>query len=211
MATHPTTRATQKVGSRLELCETRLDRILDPGGEVDEGVVPAARDALEHLGAGVAGAIDGVAEAHDAVALLDLPANPRVGSLEGADLVEGLERPARGTTVPRPREGADGADEAGREIGARAGDDARGEGRGVEPVVHRRHEVLLHRAAVLLGGRVARDHPQVVLRVAESRVRWHRVETSPEAVRCGKDRGCHRDGGHCSRELLPLVTVVERS
>lgn len=70
---------------RLELGEDGLHLVFDLHGEVDEWSAEALRDGLEHPGARVLGAVDGVAEAHDAAAREDLLADPAVDAVRGAD------------------------------------------------------------------------------------------------------------------------------
>ncbi|KUM77057.1 hypothetical protein AQI70_14060 [Streptomyces curacoi] len=61
----------------LQLGEDRLHTAFDLHCELDPWAAEVLGDLAEHPGAGVLGAVDGVTEAHDAVAGEDAFADPR--------------------------------------------------------------------------------------------------------------------------------------
>ena len=87
-----------------------------------------------------------MAEAHDPLAATDRVADPLLGALGRADLVELVDDLGRGAAVERALEGADGAADRAREVRPGRGDDARGERRGVEAVLRADDEVGVERA-----------------------------------------------------------------
>ena len=131
---------------RLEPLQRGEDPALDVDRLVDEVAAEPHGDLAQQRRAGIAGAVDGVAEAHDPPAGGDLGLDPGLGVGRVADGVEGVEGPARGAAVQRAGERAEGgADDVGH-VGAGRRDDAGRERRGVEAVVDREDEVVLEGA-----------------------------------------------------------------
>ncbi len=149
-------------------------------------------------------------EAHDPVAGEHPLADPAVDAVGGADGVQGVEGAAGGTAVQRTGECADGGHQAGGDVRPGGGDDAAGEGRGVETVVDGGDQVLLHGpdpAGVRYG---TGEHVEVVGRVGQVGTRLHRFEPPAEPVQRGQHGG---DGGTHGQSVAasPLrIDVVHR-
>ena len=160
-ADHPAVRAQVNIGVNIE--RRHLGEVEDDGGpELDvrgehpvgparvqllerglleggRGLVARGAEALagraQHAGARVLGAVDAVAEAHQAVALVEdaLDVGRRVALL--LDAVEHVEHAGGRAAVERPGHGADGPREGCGDVGAGGGDDAGREGRGIHAVL----------------------------------------------------------------------------
>ncbi len=115
--------------------------------------------------------------------------------------------------MQRALECADGTDHRGDQVGARGGDDARRESRGVHPVVADRDEVPLERARRGRSGSAAGEHAQVIGRRGKvfSRCRCRRPApvTPPPCVYCGNRR--HHRGGVIDEVIVGLETGENRA
>ena len=107
------------------------------------------------------------------------------GAVGRADGVDGVEGPARGPAVQRPRQRPDGADHGGGGVGPRRGDDPGGEGGGVEAVVDGQDQVLLQGPGQGRVGPSAGHHPQVVGGVIQVGVGLDRIAARGQAVQGG--------------------------
>lgn len=76
--------------ARFQLGEDGLHLAFHLDGEGDAWAAEVLGDVAQHAGAGVLGAVDGVAEAHDAVAGEDAFTDPGVDAVGSADGVEGV-------------------------------------------------------------------------------------------------------------------------
>jgi hypothetical protein len=93
----------------------------------------------EHVGARVANLVHAMAEAHEALAALDLLPEHLLRARGVADLEHHVERGPRRAAMKGPFQRADRARGRRDEVGAGRHDHARGERRCVEPVIgHRR-------------------------------------------------------------------------
>ena len=112
-----------------------------------------------------------------------------------------------GAAVQRPLQRADRRDDRGVHVGVRAGDDARGERRGVHLVLGVEDHRDLERARLLGRRRLAAQHRQEVLRVPERRVGSDGGLAAAPALVARDDRRQLRD----QRDGLPvLARAVDR-
>ena len=120
---------------------------------------PAASRARAPSGEGrapaVLGAVDAMAEAHDPLAAVEHVVHVRGGVAARLDLVEHLQHARRRAAVERPGERTDRRRHRRGAVRSRRGSDARGERRGVHPVLGRRHPVGVDRLDVLRVGLAA--------------------------------------------------------
>ena len=141
-------------------------------------------------GAGVFGVIDAVAEAGDFFLLGEHL--PDVLDWVGAGLVDGVEEAHGGlvgAAVQWAFECADGSGDGGVDVGECGGDDAGGEGAGVELVVGVEDECDVEGAGRGVGGLLAVEHPEEVGGVGE---RWVGLDDGlafADAVEDGDDHG----------------------
>ena len=105
-----------------------------------------ARDVLDDAVARIGDRVDGMAEADDDLLAREARADVGDGFLGRAIALLDLERDLVRAAVLRAAQRADAAGDAGVQIRARAGDDARRERRGVELVLGVQHERRVHRA-----------------------------------------------------------------
>ena len=109
-----------------------------------------------------------------------------------AGLVDGVEQVHDGfvgAAVQRALERADGAGDGGVHVGERGGDDARGEGAGVELVVGVQDERDVEGLGGGLGGLLAVEHPEEVGGVGERGVGLDDLLAFADAVEDGDDHG----------------------
>ena len=132
-------------------------------------------------------------EAHQPVAAGERVADPLLGLLGRPDLVDLLDDLRRGAAVERPLHRADRAAHRRREVGAGRGDDAGGEGRGVEAVLRADDEVGVQGPGRLVVGRRAVDHVQ------EARRRGRGRDRARSAPRRRADPGERRQRGRRDR------------
>jgi hypothetical protein len=175
----------------FELGQRALHLALHLDGELPEVAADVLDDAPQQLGAGVGGAVDGVAETHDPLAAGDGVAHPGGGVGGRADGVERVERPAGRPAVQRPRQRAEGGDHGRAQVGAGRRDRPGHERGGVEAVVDAEDQVLLDGPHVAGVDRrcVAEQHVQVVGGVAQVGAGRHRLGARPQPVEGGDQGG----------------------
>src|SRR5580693_1616029 len=132
-----------QVAPWLEIGEHRDDRLLDLVCELYKRAAEALRNFFKHRGAGVFSGVDGMAEAHDPLAVHHFGRDYRTGAIEGPYLVKQVQCSAGRAAVQWAAERSDRADDARSHVSAGGGDDPGGEGRGVETMVDRRDQVVL--------------------------------------------------------------------
>ncbi len=173
--------------------------LFGPGG----GVVQLRRGGPGHLaqdlGPRVVRAVGPVAEAAEALVARVSVVEPLLGVFGGADLVEHVARRECGAAVGRSFKRGDRADDARGKVAAGRGDDARGEGGGVEAVVREQHEVRVDEMCLLRVRLLAFETPEQVGGVAEVLARLDRLLPLPTPVRHADD--CREDGGQRDRFL----------
>ena len=103
----------------------------------------------QHPRARVFGAVDAVAEAHQAVAAVERVRDPALGVAGRFDFVEHLQHARGRAAVQRARERAHRGGQRRGDVGAGRGDDARGERGGVHAVLGRRDPVGVDRLDVV--------------------------------------------------------------
>ena len=118
--------------ARLEL---RQRGLLERLGDLEALGADLARGAAQDRGARVLGAVDAVAEAHQALALVERLLDPLLGVAGLLDLVEHLQHARGRAAVQRPRQRADRGAQRRRDVRAGGGDHARRERRGVHAVL----------------------------------------------------------------------------
>jgi hypothetical protein len=140
-------------------------------------------------GAGVFGAVDAVAEAHDALVVGKLLPDVRVGAGRIADLGGHLLDRLGGAAVQRAFERADGGDDGGVHVRERGGGDAGRKGRGVGAMLSVEQEVEVHGVDGFLARLLAFEHVEEVGGVRK-RGQWrHWLEAAADAVVGGDDGG----------------------
>ena len=119
-------------------CRSALPDIgLDLAGKGKVGALggkPLDR-ALQHIGAGIAHAVDAVAESHQSFAARKRIVDPWLDPLARADRIEHFQHRLRRAAMQRTGQRAIAGGDGGEQIGLRRGDHARGEGRGVHAVI----------------------------------------------------------------------------
>ena len=156
----------------------------------------------QDVGARIADFVDAVAEAHQPLARLDLPAQHLLGARDLGDLEDHVERGTGRAAVQRPFQCADGARDRGDEVRSGRCDDARGEGRGIEAVIDDGVEVGLQPADAPGQRRFAGEHVEVIRGMAEVRARRDRCLAVQKAPVGGDD------GGEGGEEIARRVVVV---
>ncbi len=172
-----------------------LHEELDLAGHIEPlGVAGGFAELFGHAaqvrGAGVFGVVDAVAEAGDLLLLGEHLADVLDGILAG--LVDGVEEAHGGlvgSAVQRAFEGADGSGDGGVDVGKGGGDDARGEGAGVELVVGVEDEGDVEGADRGVGGLLAVEHPEEVGGVGERGVGVDDGLAFADAIEDGDDHG----------------------
>ena len=140
--------------------------------------------------AGIFGVVDAMAEAGDLFLLGEHLAD--VLDWVGAGFVDGVEEAHGGlvgSAVEWAFEGADGSGDGGVDVGEGGGDDARGEGAGVELVVGVEDEGDVEGAGGGVGGLFAVEHPEEVGGVRESGVGFDDGLALADAIEDGDDHG----------------------
>ena len=184
--------------------ELDLARHIEPFGAAC-GAAELFGHAAEVRGARVFGVVDAVAEAGDFFLLGEHLADVLDGV--GTGFVDGVEEAHGGlvgSAVEGTFEGSDGTGDSGVDVGEGGGDDARGEGAGVELVVGVEDERDVEGSGGGLGGLFAVEHPEEVGSVREGGISIDDGLTFADAVEDGDDHG---DLG-CQAEGLADVGVV---
>ncbi len=180
---------------RLVLVQQPKRGLLDVAGEAEPLVAARERrgDLAERPCARVVGAVDAMPEAHQALARVELLAQPGLGVLGRADLVDHVRDVARRATVQPTLERTDGADQTGAEVGERRDDHARRERRRVHAVLGCEREVRVERAG-LRGIRCLAAHLQhEVLDQAQPGLCRHDLGTGAHARDVRDERGGRRE------------------
>ena len=141
--------------------------------------------------------------------LLRLETRPHAfgDAIRRAELLEHRHRGLVRAAVQRPLERADRADDRRVHVGVRAGDDAGGERRRVHLVLGVEDHRDLEGARLLRGRRLAAQHREEVLGIAQRRVRLDDRLAAAAPLVAGDDRRQLRDQGD---RLPPLVLAVDR-
>ena len=172
-----------------------FDEELDLAGHVEPlGVAGGFAELLGHAAevgrAGIFGVVDAMAEAGDFFLLGEHLFH--VLDWVGARFFDGVEEAHGGlvgSAVEWAFEGADGSGDGGVDVGEGGGDDARGEGAGVELVVGVEDEGDVEGAGGGGGGLLAVEHPEEVGCVRESVVGVDDGFDLADAVEDGDDHG----------------------
>src|ERR1035438_10269849 len=172
-----------------------LDIELDGAGHLEPfGLAGIFAELFAHAaqvrGAGVFSLVDAMAKAGDFLFRGEhaLDVFDRVGT----GLVDGIEQAHHalvGAAVQRAFERADGAGNSGVDVGQCSGDDAGGEGGGVELVVGVKDEGDIEGASGGFGRLDAVEHPEKIGGVSEGAVGGNHFEAFAEAVVDGDDHG----------------------
>ena len=164
-----------------------------------------ARGAAQDGGARVLGAVDAVAEAHQALALVERLLDPLLGVAGPLDLVDHLQHARGRAAVQRPRQRADGGAQRGGHVGAGRGDDARRERRGVHAVLGGRDPVGVDRLDVVGVGLAAPADQEALRdrgRLVDLALRHRRLPGAARGLRDERERH-HRGAGELvARDLV---------
>ena len=200
-----------QVAPRLQLGQHVDGRALDGLGELHQRAPQPLGDRAQQHRTRVVRLVDAVAEAHDALAALDGPADVGLGPVGRADGVEHVERPAGGPAVQRARQRPDGGHDRRCEVRTRRRHHARRERRCVEPVIDGEDHVLLDRPGVDRVRHLPGQHVEVIGGEAEVVPRFDGVVAVAEPVGGGEDR--RHDRTEAERLVVQLVgaDVVRRA
>ena len=182
--------------ARGQLLESGLLQRL---GDLDARRLELARGSPQDTCPRVLGAVDAVAEAHDALAAVEQIAHVLGDVIGVRHLVEHLEDAGRGAAVERAGESADGRGHRGRAVRAGRGDDAAGEGGGVGAVLGRARPSRSRSPAHDAG------RPPLASAGGSARPPCPPSRRSSSATRSGPRRGLGDDRDHRGREPREVV------
>ena len=166
-----------------------LDRQLQPV----RLVLHALGDLAQRRGARVVGAVDPMAETHQALAAIERIVEPLLGVLDRADLRKLVDDLGRRTAVERALHRPDRGDDGRRDIRVRPDHDACGERRGVESVLGADDEVGVEGPGGRRFGWPARELVEKAFDEIERRIGVNRLlalaDPGERRERRGRERG----------------------
>ena len=121
------------------------------------------RHTAQHLCARILRLVHAVTKAHQAFTAIQGVVQPRLHVLGCANLVEHVHHLGRGSTVGGALQRADGANEAAGDIRIGAGDNAGGEGAGVQAMIGQQHEIAIEALPLAFGRFLPCEHVKEVL------------------------------------------------